>query len=64
MARTRTRSKKLANDFQINVGFEKCHAHFAQGNIHIGFGQFAFAGEAFENAFKFIGETLKHRHHY
>jgi hypothetical protein len=32
------------DNFEIDVGFEQRHADFTQGDVNVGFGQFAFTG--------------------
>ena len=52
---------EVADDVEVDVGFEQGHADFAQGFGDVFFGERALAAEGLEGALKFIGKGFKHR---
>ncbi len=41
---------QLLDDFEIDVGFEKRYADFAQSRLHVRRGELAFTAQVLENA--------------
>ena len=44
---------EIARDLEIDVGFEECHADFAQGVGGVALGNFAEAAQIFEGVLEF-----------
>ena len=51
---------EVADDLEVHVGFEQCHADFAQSFGDIFFSERALAAKVFEDALQFVGKILKH----
>ena len=52
---------ELADDVEVDVGFEQGDADFAQGFGDVFFGERALAAEVLEGALQFFCKVLKHR---
>ena len=51
---------ELFDDFEIDVGFEQRHAHFAQGGLHVFGGEASFAAQVLEDTLQFVGQIIEH----
>ena len=51
---------QVADDVEVDVGFEQGHADLAQGFGDVLFGERALAAEGLEGALEFVCEVFKH----
>jgi hypothetical protein len=54
--------QQLADNFEVNVGFEQGQADLTQGVLEISFGELPLAAEVLKNPLEFFGETIEHGH--
>src|SRR4051812_24413868 len=52
---------ELAHYVQVDVGFQKRHADFAQRLGHVLFGERALSAQVFKRPLQLISQVLKHR---
>ena len=52
---------EVADDVEVDVGFEQGHADFAQGFGDVFFSERALAAEGLEGTLEFVCEVFKHR---
>ena len=50
---------KLLNYLEVDIGFEKCHAHFLERCLGIFFAEFSLAAQITKDALQFFCQTFK-----